>query len=461
MKWLLIGLLWPVQLFAQADVTIRHINVVDVVTGQIKADQLVSIHNGKIASIATDNNKAVKSASTLIDGTNKYLIPGLWDMHSHTGMNNMAFKKDYVIPLMLANGVTGMRIMLGTTYDLQLRDSINNGLLIGPRMVVGTPLLEGPGFIFPWGSLVISDTTRVPIVVDSLRQKGYDFMKVYSFLRSDIFFALARYCNQNKIPFAGHVPVGVTAEEASNAGQRSFEHLFGLLKSYNNDDKTFSAQLEREADTANGTMVHLEILDKSEYATFAFDSIKAKQVIAVLKKNKTAVVPTIAAIRGVSYNQDSLKSLPEMVYADPDHLKGWETRYVTFPQNAVSNALQNLSFLNRQGVMILAGTDNENPYTIHGFTLHEELEWYQQAGLSPLQALQSATLNPAIFLNRLNEMGTVDKNKLADLVILNANPLTDIRNTRNIFAVIMNGNVIDSTQIDGMLRKVREKASEK
>lgn len=457
MKLLLLILLLPLTALAQPDLIIRHINIIDVKTGNIKSNEYVSIHNRKIIAIHADN-KSLKFSEKQIDGTGKYLIPGLWDMHTHAGADNVAFKKNFVIPSMLANGVTGMRIMFGTTHDLQLRDSVNKGLLVAPRMVVGSPLLDGPTAIFPW-SLIIANVERVPVVVDSLWQMGYDFMKVYSFLRSDLFFALAKYCNQKHIPFAGHVPVGVTAEEASNAGQRSFEHLFGLLKSYAANDKELAKQWEKEADTAQGTLSRLNILVACEYSELPVDSVKAKRVAAVLRKNKTYIVPTLTALRGVSYGPDSLKHLPELSYADPGHLESWQTRYVTMPQNAVATTLHNLSFLHQQGVKILAGTDNENPYTIHGFTLHEELEWYQQAGLSPLEALQTATLNPVIFLHKENELGSVDIGKFADLVILNGNPLTDISNTKKIDAVIMFGALIDKAQIEQMLSKLKQKAA--
>jgi hypothetical protein len=457
MKYLLLFLL-PLQLFAQSSVTIRHVNIVDTRTGAIHQNQLVIIRDNKIDEISLDSNKSVIQVGNMIDGRNKYLIPGLWDMHTHMAVMNEAFKKDFAIPLLLANGVTGIRIMWGCDIDLRLRDSVNKNLLVAPRMIVGTPLLEGPGSIFSF-SYVIPDASKVPHVVDSFHKAGYDFMKVYSFMRSDIYFPFAKYCRGHYISFEGHMPIGITATEASDAGQASIEHLFGLRKSYAPDAKKLCTQWEKESDTAQGTLVHLQILDKSEFDDLPYDEKTAKQVAATLRKNHTAVTPTIAALRGVSYDPDALKQLPEMQYADADHVNQWKVRYVTLPENAVEKTLQQVRFLHQQGVFILAATDNENPYTIHGFSLHTELEWYQQAGLSALEALQTATLNPAMFLHKENELGTVEKGKLADLVLLDKNPLDDIKNTREINAVIMNGHYISNDAINVMLDTVRAKAA--
>lgn len=283
-------------------------------------------------------------------------------------------------------------------------------------------------------------------------------MKVYSFLHSDIYFELARYCKAHNIAFAGHMPIGITATEASDAGQASLEHLFGLRKSYSQNAKLLAAKWQEESDTAKTTLAHLEILDNSEFSDLPYDEKTVKTVVAILKKNHTAVTPTIAAMRGVSYDQDMLKQLPEMQYADADHVKQWEVRYVTLPQSAVEKTLQQTAFLHKNGIMILAATDNENPYTIHGFSLHTELEWYQQAGLSPFEALQTATLNPAIFLHKENELGTVEEGKLADLVLLDKNPLEDIKHTREIDAVIMNGHYISKDDIDNLLTNLKAKA---
>lgn len=185
-----------------------------------------------------------------------------------------------------------------------------------------------------------------------------------------------------------------------------------------------------------------------------FDSSEAKKVVKILKANHTTITPTIVVFRGWEFNRDSLMKMPSMAYVSKARQQDWYNFRGTFSdeKDRTSNALQLLRFLHKEGMMILAGTDNENPFVVDGFSLHDELEYYVQAGLTPLEALQTATLNPAIFLHKENELGTVAKGKFADLVLLDKNPLADIKNTRAISAVIMNGHLINKTRIERSLK---------
>lgn len=458
MKIFLLLLFIPIISIAQSDLVIRHINIVDVKTGNIKSKQYILINNKKIVTIHIDNNN-LKFSEKQIDGKNKYLIPGLWDMHSHNN-GDINYTKNFIIPIMLANGVTGLRDMWGMKEEITLRDSINKGLIIAPRMVIGTPLVNGPTTFFE-GSVSIKNAEQVPAIVDSLQNIGYDFLKIYSHLRSDIFNALAAYCKQKKFLIAGHVPVGVTAEEASNAGMQSFEHLFGLRKSVADNSNQRCKEWENEVSDTSDFAALLKVLMKSESLSLPFNSAMAKKLAATLVANHTAVVPTITALFGVCLDIDSLKKITPLTYVMPSEEKMWyDTRaIINFDKGLGKNSLQLLNFLHKQGVMILAGTDNENPFVLQGVSIHNELQYYVQAGLNPLQALQTATINPAIFLHRENELGTVDVGKFADLVILNDNPLKDIVNTKKIDAVIMNGTLIDKAQIEQMLKKLKEEAA--
>lgn len=246
MKSLILLLLaLPTQILAQTAITLRHINIVDVKTGAIYKNQMVLIKNQKIDFIGNDSDKKANTTGEVVDGTNKFLIPGLWDMHTHYH-ENVPVTRVYKIPMMLANGVTGVRNMFGTKEDIQLRDSVNKNLLIAPREIVASPLVNGPGSFVP-GDISISNASRIPVLVDSLQNMGYDFIKVYSFLRSDLFFELAKYCRQKNMPIAGHVPLGITAEQASAAGFQSFEHMTGLRKSFAGiDEQQLNRQLEKK-----------------------------------------------------------------------------------------------------------------------------------------------------------------------------------------------------------------------
>jgi imidazolonepropionase-like amidohydrolase len=200
------------------------------------------------------------------------------------------------------------------------------------------------------------------------------------------------------------------------------------------------------------------LFSHNEDFAIPFDQAKAEKVCRVLAANHTAIVPTLSIYRGYYFNRDSLKKLPEMVYVSKEGYDYWYniSNKSASEQRYLAREMKNLLFLYEQGVLIIAGTDAMNPYVVHGFALHNELEWYVEAGLPILAALQTATINPARFLNRENEMGTVSKNKLADLVILNSNPLTDIRNTRDIYAVIANGKVLDRKKLDFLLQHISD-----
>jgi hypothetical protein len=446
----------PIQLLAQSFITIRHINIVDVKTGSVRTNQIVNIKGNRIDFIGDDTDTIRKGSEPEINGTNKFLIPGLWDMHAHDiGWLIPNASKDFITPIMLANGITGFRDMWGSAEAISLKDSVNRNLVIAPRMIVGSPIVNGPRLFFQ-GTLTLSSTNQVSTLVDSLQGQGYDFVKVYSYLQHDLFFALAKYCKEKHMRFEGHVPIGVTAEEASNAGTESIEHLFGLRKSFSIKTKPLIKQWEDEM--LDTTISQFRILIKSESSILPFDTTTAKDVTSVLIKNHTVVVPTLMAAIGYTFDRDTLMKSTSMDYVPRALKQYWyDARSMTaFEKDMFQNYLQMLSFLHKQGVMILAGTDNENPFVVPGFSLHDELELYIKAGLTPLEALQTATLNPAIFMHEENELGTVEKGKFADLVILDQNPLIDIKNTRSINSVIMNGHLIDKDQINKLLEQLKE-----
>jgi imidazolonepropionase-like amidohydrolase len=465
MKRLLVLLLAiPVHLLSQSSITLRHINVVDVRTGDIKHNQVVSIKGNKIASIGGDNQKSRKSIGQEVDAKGKFLIPGLWDMHTHIvgNLGDRKYYNEFATPVFLANGITGIRNMWGSRAEVLMRDSIERNLLVTPRLIVSTPIVDGPA-VFHQGALPISNISQVPVVVDSMQALGYDFLKVYSLMPRDIFFALAKYCRQKNFPIAGHVPFGVTAEEASAAGLQSIEHSTGLSKSFTDNEEKLSRRWEQEVRDTSGFLAHLDIFDRAEMSTLTpFNKAKAKTVAATLVRNRTAVVPTLVLWAGYTKNRDSLMKIPALAYVPKGQQQQWyDFRGIASPGKdfSIQSKLEQVNFLHKQGVLILAGSDCLNPFTVHGFSLHEELELFVKAGLTPLQALRTATLNPAVFLKREAELGMVEKGKLADLIILEKNPLEDIKNTRSIYAVIMNGYLMDKTKINQFLEQLKERAS--
>jgi hypothetical protein len=478
--WLLI----PVTVWSQSSLVIRHITVIDVVTGASRADQVVRISGNRIVAVGTDEGgRSVPGGAatagaggsggagtaagsggvandgtggTVIDGSGKFLIPGLWDMHYHS--QDLQMTRNAIIPLMLANGITGMRLMWGDADELRLRDSIQKGLVVGPRMVVGSPLIDDP--IGPWqGDVVHVDRKeRVPTIIDSLQLLGYDFMKTYEFLNRDVYFAIAHYCRDKHITFAGHVPVGVTVEEASEAGMRSIEHLTGVTKAFSPNEDSLNGVMTAAATRMRGFRDFGTVFFDNENFTTPFDEKRALAVAEKLRVNQTAVVPTLSIYHALPYNGDELNTRPELAVVSKPMRDYWYQAVAKGKSEPgyFEREKKNLLFLYRHGVLIMAGTDALNPYVVHGYSLHNELEWYVEAGMPVLAALRTATINPAIFLHRESLLGTVEKDKLADLVILNTDPLKDIRNTRDIFAVITNGKVIDRAALDTLLRNVRD-----
>jgi len=459
MKYLLLLFITiPAQLLAQTSITIRHINIVDVKKGVIKPDQIVYIKGNRIVSIGKDSNGNKKNLGIELDCHNRYLIPGLWDMHAHDiGWMIPNASHDFITPIMLANGVTAFRDMWGSQDALALRDSVNQNFLVAPRMIVGTPIVNGPRMFFP-GTVTLNTANEVPAVIDSLQRERYDFVKVYSYLRRDLFFALAKHCKEKNMPFGGHIPIGVSAEDASNAGMQSIEHLFGLRKSFSNQGEQLMVDWEKQM--LDTSVSQFNVLVTSESSTLPFDTTKAKKVASTLVINHTVVVPTLAAAIGYAFNRDTLMKSASMVYVPKVLKQYWyDARSMAlFEKDMFQTFLQMLSFLHKQGVMILAGTDTGNPFVVPGFSLHDELELYVKAGLTPLEALRTATLNPAIFLHKEKELGSVTNGKLADLVILQKNPLINIKNMRSIDAVIVNGHLIDKNRINKFLEQLKERA---
>jgi imidazolonepropionase-like amidohydrolase len=462
MRILFVWMLVPVVCWSQPSLVIRHITVIDVVTGVSRANQVVRISGDKIVAVRTDGGGGevligkIEDSASVIDGSGKYLIPGLWDMHYHSAGIEMS--RNAIIPLMLVNGITGMRLMWGDQDEVRLRDSIAKGWVVGPRMVVGSPLIDDP--IGPWyGDLVqVDKKERVPVIIDSLQAQGYDFMKTYEFLNRDVYFAIARYCAKKHIDFAGHVPVSVTVEEASQAGMRSIEHLTGVTKAFSpNEDSLNGVMTAAAARMRSFHDFGIVFLDNENFTT-PFDEQKAVEVAEKLRANRTAVVPTLSIYHALPYNGDELNTRPELAVVSKGMRDFWYQAVATGKSEPgyFEREKKNLLLLYRHGVLIMAGTDALNPYVVHGYSLHNELEWYVEAGMPVLAALQTATINPAIFLHREKSLGSVEKGKLADLVILNTDPLKDIRNTRDIFAVITNGKLIDRGGLDELLRSVKD-----
>ncbi len=429
-----------------AALAIRGVTVIDGTDRPPIADRTVVIDGGRIQAIGAADLDVAESVPQL-DGHGQFLIPGLWDMHVHmTAMPTFG-------ELYVANGVTGVRDMFGLMAQIEpLRRAIAAGEQIGPRIVAAGRIVDGEKPIWN-GSVEAITAADGERAVATVAREGSDFVKVYSKLSRDAYFAIAAEANQRKLPFAGHVPRAVSVAEAAAAGQRSIEHLTGVLEAC-------SSTPERANDRNLPQAERLAVLVDT------YDGDKARALAAELVRHDTFLCPTLCVLRALASLQvPEFTADPRRRYVppfleqmwDPSRdarfqswtAADWAAMQRTYRQNTVVTTTMHAA-----GVRLLAGTDTGNPFCFPGFSLHDELQLLVGAGLTPLQALQAATRGPAQFLGLDAELGTIAVGKQADLVLLAADPLLDIANTTRIVAVIGGGRLFDRARLDAMLAAI-------
>jgi imidazolonepropionase-like amidohydrolase len=433
--------------------------VIDVVSGATYQDFTVLISGNRISYAGPAAAARVPPNARLIDGREKFLIPGLWDMHVHAFVYEFS---DFTGPLLIANGVTGAREM-GYYIDTTLRwkAEIAAGRQTGPRLVAGVRV-DGPVNHVGYIAHVVTAEDGVRAVDTLARKKDgsprADFIKVFSWIPRAAYYAIARESKKLGIPFAGHVPYSVSVVEASDAGQRSIEHEDDLSRACSSQDSALRALA---GDTATRRQQVKQIRDQAAILRRTYDAVKCGSVIARLARNHTWVTPTLVVYQSAVHAFDSASTHPEWSKYVPGIVQGgWMRRARALAPADSMAARSYFSFertgdLNKAGVKLLAGTDTPQPFVYPGFSLHQELELLVRSGLTPLEALRTATYNPADFLGALDSLGTIARGKIADLDLLDANPLTDIRNTRRISAVVANGRVYDRTALNALLNHVQ------
>lgn len=443
----------------QKRLILQNINVVDVEKGKILSGQTVAITGDRISSITKPASFKASATDSVVESTGQYLIPGLWDMHTHV------WAPDYFFPLFIANGITGIRGMF--EQSLFANQWRQRGLTAGdlaPRGFYAGPIVDGPKPIWP-GSVAVSDTVQARKAVDSLKhQLKVDFIKVYSLLERDAYFAIADEAKKEGMVFAGHVPNKVTLLEAARAGQKSMEHMYGFIElSSDSSDHYYKLTQGMVKDSNLATRIA-----RREFLRRSFSEKKLAAIIKELKGYDSWICPTMTVNRGIAYITDSaFRKDDRLVYVAPMMKNMWDPKNDFRLRTAGPEYFNNerleyelkkkiIRALNQAGIRLLAGTDTPNPYCFPGFSLHDELQIFTECGLSPLQALQTATLNPALYFGIQKDLGTVAAGKIADLVVLKANPLEDIGNTRKIGAVILKGRFIGPGEVDGLLQKARK-----
>jgi imidazolonepropionase-like amidohydrolase len=443
---------------ATGTVTIANVTIIDTTGGPPQLHRTVTVRKGVIADIRDSTLPKHKERGVEVNGTGKYLIPGLWDMHVHMVFGDWFPRGNEVtLPLFIANGITGVRDMGGELELLQQwRKEISAGTLIGPRIVMSGPMLDGPQPRFP-SSIAIKTPEDGRRAVDDLKQRGADFIKLQSLIPREAVFAIADEAKKQGITFVGHVPDSVRASEMSNAGQKSFEHLIGIFEG--------SSPLEDEF--LKGGKTEGKFLS-------TYDPKRAEALFALLAKNQTWQCPTLVWERGGNLlEMNDLAHDPLAKYV-PAYWKDvtWKrftneimrdnTDDLLTRRRFVEKELEVVKAMHKAGIPFLAGTDTPPGVAVFpGFSLHQELQRFVAAGFTPLVALQTATLNPAKFLGMEDRLGSIEKGKLADVVLLDANPLEDIRNTQKIAGVVVNGRYLSRADLDKMLAGVEQAAAAK
>ncbi|MBD3617107.1 MAG: amidohydrolase family protein [Gracilimonas sp.] len=457
-------------------IVFTNVTIIDVEEGVAMPGMSVIVTGERITAVGTLNEIKVSDGATTIDGRGKYLIPGLWDMHIHN-VNDVykpvpwdfhtpdpegAEQREIYMPIYLAFGVTGTRELSGGLESIELRKRIEAGEILGPHMVIGSPLLDGPIPIFPDAAVMrIDGPERARNVVTKLHSQGFDFLKPYSLLSAESYRALHERARELEMEVAGEIPISVSLWEAAELGQRSVEHLTGVEFACSNREEELRAHYVsrlRDLNTDPSSEGALDIWNRSEWEPFeSLDPERCRKLYGHLAAHGTWVVPTLIIQKMISHaNDPRWANNPNFRYTWPMDLEALADEFD--PERRLrplhDYRMSVINELHDAGVGVLAGSDVSG-----GFTLHQELEIFVESGMTPLDALRTATINPARYLGRENDLGSITPGKIADLVLLNKNPLDDIRNTQSIEAVVFRGHLLDRPNLDRILRQLEVEAN--
>tara|TARA_R100001143_G_scaffold52289_2_gene47252 strand:- start:19547 stop:21004 length:1458 start_codon:yes stop_codon:yes gene_type:complete len=453
-------------------VVIQNITTIDAVNG-VNENRDVVFKDGKIIRVAETEDLSAVDNIEIIDGSGKYLIPGLWDTHVH-----FSYDEDLtpaMFDLFLIYGITSVRDTgAEISYVKEWKDRALSNPFEAPRVMIAGPLLDGmpnvydgssPGRpLLSEGFATVDEITEGIYRLDSI---GVDLLKAYEMLTPEQFHEVTRLGKELGLKVTGHVPLSMDVISASNAGLNSMEHLRNLeLSSASNADELLEERRQMLIDGKDdeGGVLRSRIHSaQRERAIQNYDDQKNDEVLSVLAKNETWQIPTLALNLGATEMhfmepewQDAFRYLPKSVEDNWRESVAMRTDSEVTPFRVQqSEWLLNMAGkIHRAGIEIMAGTDTPIGLLTPGKSLHRELELLVEAGLTPLEALKTATLNPARYFGMEDELGTIDEGMWADLIMLNSNPLEDIRNTEEIHTVIRQGNVLNPATLNQMKERL-------
>lgn len=456
----------------QGGLCIEHITVIDAKNGLLP-DRTVVIQEGKISQVVSSKDLKLSSVNQVVDGRGKFMIPGLWDAHVH-----FAYQEELaptMLKLFMAYGITSVRDTGGEINFLKkLKDACAEKPTETPRIMIAGPLIDGLPTVYDGsdpghpplavGANSVEDAVRI---VDQLDSIGVDFIKAYEMLTPEQFKAVIARAHEKGLKVTGHVPLSMDVVSASNVGLNSMEHLRNLEMSMaSGSDNLLKERLDMLEHGKQGHGGKLRSAIHSAQRMWSLensDSVEVNKVLSVLAKNQTWQIPTLTIDVFDAYKTFATPSWQESFKYLPSHIEQrWKTEIADLVAGGQDPSIKEyadwmvnmIGEIHKAKIGIMAGTDCPIYYLTPGLSLHEELALLVKAGLSPLEAIETATLKPAQYFDLEKELGLIEEGMLADLLILDANPLTDIRNTTEINAVVKQGRMYTRQELDAMLEEL-------
>ena len=451
------------QHLSDSAILIHNANIINVNNGSVLEHRAILINSGMIKSIGDYSTlKSMVHVKNQFDVKDKFIIPGLWDMHIHIEGQDLVEDNLALLPVYIAYGITTVRDMASDLGEqvLSWREEIEQNKVLGPQIFTAGRKLEGINSIWK-GDLEIANEQELAQMLDKLEAYGVDLVKITeNTLSGALFLKSVQEAKKRGFMVSGHIPLDLTIQEVVDAGFSSIEHASYFLR-LGSDEKMTVKQVISGEITNN---------QANESYTSNFNQDTANLAYINLGKSNIALTPTLIGGKQLAYLDENNHEKDEflqyltnrftanyqwridrMINDTPEQKQARKERYEMISKQ--------IPYIQKAGIKLLAGSDAAalNTYVYPALSLHQELVLFQEAGLTPLQILQSATINGAELMGKLNSMATIEVNKQADIVILNSNPLLDIKSTQDIYAVINNGQYFNRIDLDLILLKAKQK----